>query len=237
MVRGPAAVLITVYGAALALLLVAPALPAVGGTGDLNTALSDIPSMVLLAACVLVLLPARDALPGLALLVVGAGLLGGAFTVAGPIALADLAKALFAGSLGLLLARLLAEPVVVVAVPLFVAALDVLSVSGGPTSLLARDSSRAGEFLSFYLPAWGGGRAGVLGVTDLVFVGFFAACAWRFGLRRRPTACALVAALPAALAVELATDRVVPALPLLSAALLVPNLDLLPRLLRSRGAG
>ena len=237
MVRGPAALLVLTYGAALALLLIAPALPAVGGTGDLNTLLSDLPAMVVLAGCVLVLLPARDSAPGLGLLVLGAGLLAGAFTVAEATALANLAKALFAGSLGLLLARLLDEPLVVIAVPLFVGVIDVLSVAGGPTAALARDSSRAGEFLSLQLPAWGGGRAGVLGVTDLVFVAFFASSAWRFGLRRRATAAALVAALPLALVIELALDVVVPALPLLAAGLLLPNLDLLPGLLRRRPAG
>lgn len=240
MVRGTPAVLadaarqplIAVYGGTLALLLAAPLLPAVGGTGDLNTALSDVPTMLALGACALVLLPGRGQVGLLALVALGAGLLGAVFTVAGPIALADLAKALFAGSLGLVLARVLAEPIAVVGVPLFVAAIDVLSVAGGPTSLLSRDSSRAGDFLSLYVPAWGGGRAGVLGVADLVFVGLFAGWAWRFGLRRRATAASLLAALPLALLAELAIDRVIPAIPLLGAALLLPNLDRLPGLVR-----
>jgi hypothetical protein len=231
-VRRPAAVLIAVYGSALALFVLAPALPAVGGAGNLNTVVSDVPAMLLLGGCALALLPGRDAPGGLVLLVVGGGLLGAAFTVAGVDPLANVAKALFAGSLGLLLAHLLAEPVVVVAVPLFAAALDVFSVTAGPTELLARDSSRTGDFLSLYLPAWGGGRAGALGVADLVFVGFFASSAWRFGLRRRATAVALLAALPASLALQLATGGAFPVLPLLAAGLLLPNLDLLPRLLR-----
>jgi len=232
-VRRPAAVLTAVYGTALALFVVAPALPGVAGGQDVNAALSDVPAMLLLGGCVLALLPARDGPGGLVLLVLGGGLLGAAFTVVGADPVANLAKALFAGSLGLLLARLLAEPVVVVAVPLFAAALDVFSVTGGPTELLARDSSRAGDFLSLYLPAWGGGRAGALGVADLVFVGFFASSAWRFGLRRRATAIALLAALPASLALQLLAGGAFPVLPMLAAALLVPNLDLLPRLLRA----
>jgi hypothetical protein len=236
-VRRPAALLAGVYSATLALLVVWPALPAIGGTSDLNTAISDVPAMVLLVGCVLALLPARDSPALLALVVLGAGLLAGAFTVAEAIPLADLFKALFAGSLGLVLAALLAEPVVVVAVPLFVAGLDVLSVTAGPTRVLTRDGSAAGEFLTLYLPAIGGGRAGVLGVADLVFVGFFAAGAWRFGLRRRATAIALLAALPATVLVQLATGGTVPALPTLAAALLVPNLDLLPRLLGREGGG
>lgn len=233
MVRGPAAVLIGAYAGALALFVLVPALPAVGGTGALNSALSDVPALVALGGCVLALLPGRDAPAGLALAMAGAGLLAGALTVAELIPLANVAKALFAGSLGLLLARLLGEPVVVVAIPLFVAALDVASVAGGPTRLLARDSSTAADFLTVYLPAWGGGRAGVIGLADLVFLGFFASQAWRFGLRRRATATALVAALPVALVAQLALGDIVPVLPMLSAALLVVNLDLLPGLLRS----
>ena len=237
MVRRPAALLAAVYGATFALLVVWPELPPLGGTSDLNTALSDIPAMLLLVGCVLVLLPARDSPVLLALVVLGAGLLAGAFTVAELIAPADLFKALFAGSLGLMLAALLAEPVVVVAVPLFVAGLDVFSVSAGPARLLTREGSPTIDFLTLYLPAIGGERAGVLGVADLVFVGFFAAGAWRFGLRRRATAIALLAALPATVLVQLAVDGTVPALPVLAAALLVPNLDLLPVLLRRQGGG
>lgn len=224
-----------VYAGALAILLVAPVLPAVGGTGDLNTALSAMPAMLALGACVLVTLPARDFVPGLVLTVLAAGLLGGALTVAESVALADLAKALFAAALGMMGARLLAEPVVVVAVPLFVAALDVASVAAGPASTILRGSSEVGDFLTVYLPAWGGGRGGVLGVADLVFLAFFASSAWRFGLRRRATAVAMLAAFPLALGIELVTDRVVPVIPLLAAGLLLPNLDRLRPLLTGDG--
>ena len=240
MVRGPAALLTRaplVHAAALALFAVAPVLPAIGGTGDVNTALSDVPAMLVLVGCVLSLLPVRDFPAGLILLGVGGGLLAGAFTVAGVVPLANVAKALFAGAAGMLLARLMADPAVVVAVPLFVAVLDVASVAAGPSQLLARDTSRTGEFLTVYLPAWGGGRAGVLGVADLLFAAFFASSAWRFGLRRRATAAALLAALPLTLVVQLALHRNIPALPPLAAALLLPNLDLLPPLLRSRSEG
>lgn len=213
----------------------APALPAVGGTGNVNLVVTDLPLMPLLVGCVLVLLPARDYVVALGMVALGAGLLGGALTVTGPIAAANIFKVLFAGCLGMVLARLLADPVTVVAVPLFVGVIDVLSVAGGPTEYLSRDSSRAGEFLTLYLPAWGGGRAGVVGIADFVFVGFFASSAWRFGLRRRATALALLAALPVTLGFKLVFGGTIPALPVLAAALLGPNLDLLPGLLqRSR---
>lgn len=223
--------MIVAYAATFAYLLVTPVLPDVGGTSDTNTLVSNIPTMLLLGACVLVWLPARDEAFGLALLALGAGLVAAGATEAGSIPVADVTKALFAAALGMLLAWALDEPAVVVAVPLFVAGIDIASVADGPSELLARDSSRAGEFLSVYLPAWGGGRAGVLGLADLVFLAFFAASAWRFGLRRRATGIALMLALPATVVIQLELDVTVPVLPVLAAALLLPNLDLLPGML------
>jgi len=229
--------LIVAYAATFAYLLVTPVLPDVGGTSDTNTLVSNIPTMLLLAACVLVWLPARDEPFVLALLALGAGLLAAGATEAGSIPVADVTKALFAATLGMWLAWALDEPAVVVAVPLFVAGIDIASVSGGPSELLARDSSRTGEFLSLYLPAWGGGRAGVLGLADLIFLAFFAASAWRFDLRRRATGIALMLALPATVVIQVELDVAVPALPVLAAALLLPNLDLLPAMLARADTG
>jgi hypothetical protein len=236
-VRRPAPLLIAVYAATFAYLLVTPVLPDVGGTSDTNTLISDIPTTLLLAACVLVWLPARDEAFVLALLALGAGLIAAGATEAGSVPVADVTKALFAATLGMLLAWALAEPAILVAVPLFVAGIDIASVAGGPSELLARDSSRTGEFLSLYLPAWGGGRAGVLGLADLIFLGFFAAGAWRFHLRRRVTGVALLLALPATVVIQVALDAAVPALPVLAAALLMPNLDLLPAILARADKG
>jgi hypothetical protein len=236
-VRRPAPLLIAVYAATFAYLLVTPVLPDVGGTSDTNTLISDIPTTLLLAACVLVWLPARDEAFVLALLALGAGLIAAGATEAGSVPVADVTKALFAATLGMLLAWALAEPAIVVAVPLFVAGIDIASVAGGPSDLLARDSSRAGEFLSLYLPAWGGGRAGVLGLADLIFLAFFAAGAWRFHLRRRVTGAALMLALPATVVIGVGLDVAVPALPVLAAALLLPNLDLLPAMLARADKG
>jgi hypothetical protein len=236
-VRRPAPLLIAVYAATFAYLLVTPVLPDVGGTSDTNTLISDIPTTLLLAACVLVWLPARDEAFVLALLALGAGLIAAGATEAGSVPVADVTKALFAATLGMLLAWALAEPAILVAVPLLVAGIDIASVAGGPSELLARDSSRAGEFLSLYLPAWGGGRAGMLGLADLIFLGFFAAGAWRFHLRRRVTGVALLLALPATVVIQVALDAAVPALPVLAAALLLPNLDLLPAILARADKG
>jgi hypothetical protein len=62
----------------------------------------------------------------------------------------------------------------------------------------------------------------------------FAAWAWRFGLRRRATVAAMVGGLVAALWLSVALDTAIPALPLLAAGYLLPNLDRLLDLLRGR---
>jgi hypothetical protein len=138
----------------------------------------------------------------------------------------------------MLFAWVLAEPAVAIGVPLFVAGIDAASVfSGGPSELLARDTSHLGDFISLYLPAWGGGRSGVLGIADLMFLAFFAAHAWRFGLRRRVTTAALLLALPAAVLLEVEINHPVPGISFLAAALLLPNLDLLPGMLARADKG
>src|SRR5207237_171919 len=128
-VRRPAALLIAAYGLALAYFLVAPALPDVGGAGDLNTAVSDVPATFLLASCVLVLVPARDDWAALALIVAGAGLLAGGGTVAGSAPLAGVTKATVAGAAGALLAALPATVGIQLAVDTTVPAIPVLAAA------------------------------------------------------------------------------------------------------------
>ncbi len=72
-----------------------------------------------------------------------------------------------------------------------------------------------------------------LGTSDLLFLALYLYCAWRFGLRRAVTAVALLASFVASLAIAVWTDVAVPALPLLSLALLAPNIDLVWAQLRS----
>ena len=56
---------------------------------------------------------------------------------------ANVVEALLAGAAGLLFARWLAAPAIAVAVALFVAVVDVLSVACGPTSRLLEDGTPA----------------------------------------------------------------------------------------------
>jgi hypothetical protein len=194
--------------------------------------------LMMVAASTLALVPARDTVIGPVLIALGAGLLVGALNAASVGAAANVPEAFLAAAVGLLFARALGTAAVAVAVPVFVAAIDVWSVFSGPTSRLLDDGADRVDALSFDLPAWGDmGTAGRLGVSDAVFLAMFAAWAWRFGFRRRATVAGLMLGLLASLVLGVALDRAVPALPLLAAGYLLPNLDRIGRVLRSGGAG
>ncbi|MGH2941557.1 MAG: hypothetical protein ACRDLN_02110, partial [Solirubrobacteraceae bacterium] len=144
-----------------------------------------------------------------------------------------------ASAVGLLFARWLATAVTAVAVPLFVAAIDIWSVASGPSSRLFAAGTDSVDPLSFDLPAWGDtGSAGHVGLSDAVFLSMFAAWACRYGFRRVPTLAGLVLGLVGALVLSVVLDRAIPALPLIAAGYLLPNLDRVVRLLaRGPAAG
>ncbi len=230
-----ALVAIGVPVAALVYFLLAPSLPALP-VGDETTLVAGGVGLLMVAASALALLGARETVIGPALILLGSALVVAALNAAGVGAAANVFEAFLAGAAGLLLARVLGTPAVAVAVPVFVAAIDVVSALGEPES--ARRLTTRGEPsdpLSFDLPAWGDlGGAGRLGVAEVLFLAMFAAWAWRFGLRRGPTVAGLGLALIAALVLEVALDRAVPVLALLAAGYLLPNLDRLGALSRGR---
>ena len=223
------------YAVALAYFALAGSLPDLGDR-DATAIVSGAVGMLALAACTFTLLPAREELPALAALAVGGLLLGGALTAAGVDAGANVAKVLFAASAGMLLAAWLSLPQLVVVIPVFVAGIDLASVLAGPTSVLLREHSPALDYLSFSVPAWGGGTE-QLGVADVIFLGFYAAAAWRHGLRRTATAAGLVLGLIAAVVAGVLADRALPVLPALALGLLLPNLDRLGPLLATPDEG
>jgi hypothetical protein len=189
--------------------------------------------LLMIAATTLALAPAAETLIGPLLIVLGAGLVAGALNAAGVGAAANVAEALLAGAIGVLFARWLATPVIAIAVPIFVAAIDVWSVASGPTSQLLENGTDVADPLSFDLPAWGGaGSVGDLGFSDALFAAMFAAWAWRYGMRRAATVIGIVAGLLASLGLSVALDRAIPALPLIAAGYLLVNLDRIPAILR-----
>jgi hypothetical protein len=221
---------------ALAYFLAAPALPALPA-GDTTVAVAGAAGMVMIAASTLALVPAHETLVGPLLIVFGAALLVGALSAAGVGAAANVPEALLVGAIGLLFARWLATAVIAIAVPIFVAAIDVWSVASGPTSRLLENGTESSDPLTFDLPAWGDmGSAGQLGLSDALFASMFAAWAWHYELRRTATVVGLVLGLLGSIALGLLLDRAVPALPLLAAGYLLPNLDRIPALLRDADA-
>jgi hypothetical protein len=227
---GPGTLAVGAPLAALAYFLVAPALPALPD-GDTTIVVAGGGGLLVLAASTLALLPAYETVVGPLLIALGAALLAGALNAADVGAAANVPEAMLAGAIGLLFARWLATPVIALAVPIFVAAIDIWSVASGPTSRMT-DTGTA-DTLSFDLPAWGhSGSAGHLGLSDALFLSMFAAWALRYGFRRGATVAGLTVGLVGALALGLLLGRTIPALPLLAAGYLLPNLDRIPALLR-----
>lgn len=220
---------------ALAYFLAAPALPALPA-GDTTTIVAGAIGLLMVALSTFAIVPAAESLLGPLLIALGAGLIVGALNASGAGGVgagANVAEALLAGAVGLLFARWLATPVIAVAVPLFVAAIDIWSVASGPTSKLLDNGTVRADPLSFDLPAWGGmGSTGHLGLSDALFASIFAGWAWTYGLRRTATLVGLTLGLIASLVLGLLLHRAIPALPLLAAGYLLPNLDRIPALLR-----
>jgi hypothetical protein len=220
--------------AALAYFLAAPALPALA-PGEETILVAGTVGVLLVAATTLALLPARETLIGPLLIILGSGLLVAALNVnasTGVGAGANVVEALLGSAAGLILARLFAVPMSAVAVPLFAAAVDIASVWNGPTARMLEDGTERVDPLSFDFPAWGdGGSAGHLGLSDAVFLSMFASWSEGYGFRRRLTLLGMVLGLVAALALSVAFDQAIPALPLIAAGYLLPNLDRIGRLL------
>ncbi len=231
---GPATIAFAVPLAAFAYFLAAPALPALA-PGDETILVAGGIGVLLVAATTLALLPARDALIGPLLIVLGSGLLVAALNSDGAEGVgagANVFEALLASSAGLILARMFAAPMSAVAVPLFAAAVDIASLVNGPTSKLLEGGTDRVDALSFDFPAWGDrGSAGHLGLSDALFLSMFAAWAARYGFRRSLTLLGMVLGLLASLVLSVTLEQAIPALPLLAAGYLLPNLDRIGRLL------
>ena len=230
---GPGLVALGVPLVALAYFLAAPYLPALPA-GDETVLVAGGIGLLLVAATTLSLLPARDTVFGPLLVVLGTGLLAGALNAAGVGAGANVAEAMLAAAVGLLFARALSTPAVALAVPVFVAGIDIWSVASGPTSRLLENDPKSADALSFDLPAWGDhGTAGQLGVSDAIFLSMFAAWAMHYGFRRAATIAGLALGLIASLVLSVVLDRAIPALPLIAVGYLLPNVDRIARTLRT----
>lgn len=231
MVRGLSAVL-AVFGAALAYFLIAPSLSAVH-PDDTAVLVAGAAGLVAVGACGLVLAGAWDEPFVLAMLLLGAGIVAASLTDVDAPAAENVVKAVAASALGLSVAFALRSATVFVGVALLVAGIDLWTSLAGPVEML-QTTPHAIDALGFSLPMWGlPGSAVEVGISSLVFLGFFTGSVWRFALRRGLTAMLMLAALAGAVALAAAVDRPVPATAGVALAALVANADLLPRALRA----
>lgn len=204
-------------------------------SGDAGRYLAGCAGALFCGLAALALLPARDEPVGLAVFGLGAGFLAAVLTAQDVGAAANPVEALAGAAAGLLFAYAFAAPVALVAVPLVVAGVDIASVLTGPAEPIR--GTGAVDILTLDLPPLGGGDSvGRLGVLDATFLALFAAWSIRYALRPRLGIVLMVLGLCGSVALGLALDRAMPALPFLAAGLLLPGLDRLPRLLRRNAA-
>ncbi len=236
MVRGPAA-LVGASLLALTYFLAAGDLPDLGG-GTTAALVAGLAGGGLVAAVVLGVTHAGDAILPLVLLLAGSALLVAGMDAAGAGASVTTFEALAAGSFGALLGRALAAPAVALAIPVFVAVVEVYNVAGGAGSRLSHGAPRGAAELTFDLPSWGGvpGAASRLGMTDAIFLAMFSVWAARFGLRTRATAIGMALGLVSSVVLSVALDRAIPALPLIAVGYWLPNLDRFGAMLRGERA-
>jgi hypothetical protein len=125
----------------------------------------------------------------------------------------------------------------VLLVALLIVPVDAFSVARGPTRHIVEEQPEVFTALSVAFPIPGEHASAQLGLPDVLFFALFLGAAERFGLRTGWTwiACALSFGITMAAAVWLGVAGL-PALPLLSAAFVLVNADLLWRAYRVRRA-
>jgi hypothetical protein len=123
----------------------------------------------------------------------------------------------------------------VLLVAVLIIPVDILSVERGPTKHIVEEQPQIFDLLSVAFPIPGEHASAQLGLPDILFFALFLGAADRFGLRVAWTWVAMTLSFGATLAAAVWLDvGGLAALPLLSAAFVIPNADLLWRSFRSR---
>jgi hypothetical protein len=253
-VRGPAAVLtppgdpprratwraaapLIVTAAAWVYFLIPKLLPAISDDDASRTVAGAVATLliVVVAAGVATLADAPIVVP---LILLGAALVTGALNAAGVGAAATVPETVTYSCVGVLFAVWLEAPALALAIPLFVAGIEVISVLGASTHTVAHGSVHGGHPFSLDLPDWHNGlTAARLGLADVVFAGVYAAYARRLGLRFAASAIGMAVGLAVGLGLSVSLNSALPELPFLGAGFLLPNVDRLPGLFRPTGEG
>jgi hypothetical protein len=125
----------------------------------------------------------------------------------------------------------------VVLVALLIVPVDLYSVARGPTREITTNRPEVFDALSVFIRYPGETATGNLGLPDVLFFALFLGATVRFGLRTRLTWVLMTLSFGATLALAVGLDEAgVAALPLLSAAFVLANGDLLWRSLRRERA-
>jgi hypothetical protein len=123
----------------------------------------------------------------------------------------------------------------VLLVALLIIPVDAFSVARGPTKEIVENQPHVFNALSVSFPLPGVHASAQLGLPDIMFFSLFLAAAARFGLRVGWTWLAMALSFGATLALAVGFDVAgLPALPLLSAAFVLVNADLIWRAYRER---
>jgi hypothetical protein len=210
-------------------------LPRFSDWGDVAfLAFLGIPAMF---ALVWVALPLREDVPPIVLGGVAAGLaLVAALLHAGDLDVAGkFAKLAAAAVLGWWFLTFFEAAWWVALVAFLIVPVDLYSVARGPTREITEDRPQVFDALSVFFPVPGEDLSAQLGLTDILFFALFLGATARFGLRTAASWTAMTASFGATLAIAVGLDEIgVAALPLLSAAFVLVNADLILRSLRHR---
>jgi hypothetical protein len=123
----------------------------------------------------------------------------------------------------------------VLLVALLIIPVDTYSVFQGPTKVIVEEQPQIFDALSIAFPIPGEHNSAQLGLPDVLFFALFLGATVRFGLRPGLTWVLMALSFGATLALAVAFEiNGLPALPLLSAAFILANADLLWRQIRSR---
>jgi len=202
------------------------------------------PSILLVA---LVLMPATFVLVWLALplravgpvrLGIGAGVLVLAAVVFSLLDLeiaANFAKLAAATAVGWWFLSFFEAPWWVLLVALLIVPVDLFSVARGPTKEITENQPEVFDALSVFMRIPGTESAAQLGLPDILFFALFLGAAARWGLRVAPTWVLMTLSFGGTLALAIWFEQAgVAALPLLSAAFVLANADLLWASIRGR---
>jgi hypothetical protein len=172
------------------------------------------------------------------LVLLGAVLVAAPMDAAGAGASATIPEAAAYACIGIGFGVLLEAPALVLALPVFVAGIEIIGVLGGPAHGVAHGALSGGDPITLDLPDWHNGLAAArLGLADVVFIGIYATYARRFGLRFVAGSIGMAAALAIGLALGISQNTALPELAFIGAGFMVPNADRVVALFRPAGEG